>query len=562
MFAASRHQRVCMALLLLAWPLSSAVAQNFRWHAPVTPYVPPGLVDAVVADINLDGRPDLVTTHVSQYGQIAVSLQREDGNFDFPLRYRCDCAPSGPKILRRNDGWPLIAYDSGINPNVFPNLSRYGIGILELRHDLTFDGIRYDNITSDQMGVVDVNRDGNDDLFATYYDEDNTTPEIEFRYAVWYAGSAATRGMAASASNPRLAFQLYRSDRFTYSGITDLRYTSTYILGTDIDVDADGYQDHMEGRCPGQCLFRQQPYRQLSTTPMRTSPDLGESAGQSGFGDLDGDGLPEQLHAYTGYYGEDMRIFRQKAPLDFEEVATYGPLYAPSIPLVFDVDNNGLNDIVIQSEYYTLSETGWLDTLLQVHPGEFEVLHKRIGSHTGGVTLQALDINRDGCVDLAVRSRIPGSLDRGLLIWHGAGCQRPTDFSVMIEGTAAEPIVRVTNVLGSAPTAPRIVRVTLAPAVRDADAIGYAVDAPESCSAVAAVPPRRTFDCLLPSIAAPPGQVDFTFRVHVAIDQDIDTQATAFLLDTAGDLNQSNNRAVLLKPIRAVQPQATQGGRR
>lgn len=549
-------------LLILAWPLGSAVAQEFRWHAPVTPYVPPGLVDAIVADMNLDGRPDLVTTHVSQYGQIAVSLQREDGNFDFPLLYRCDCAPSGPKILKRNDGWPLIAYDSGINPNVFPNLSRYGIGILELRPDLSFDGIRYNNITSDQMGVVDVNNDGNDDLFATYYDEDSTTPEMDFRYVVWYAGSATKRDTPSSTSNPRLAFHAYRSDRFTYSGIKDLTFSSTYILGTNIDVDADGYQDHMEGRCPGQCLFRQQPYRQLTATPMTTSPDLGESVGQSGFGDLDGDGLPEQLHAYTGYYDADMRIFRQKAPLDFEEVATYGPLYAPSIPLVFDVDNNGLNDIVVQTEYYTLSETGWLDTLLQVRPGEFEVIHKRIGSHTGGLTIQALDIDRDGCVDLAVRSRIPGSLDRGLLLWHGTGCQRPTDFSVMIEGTAAAPIVKVTNVMGSGPTAPRIVRVTLAPAVRDADAIGYAVDAPQSCNAVEAVPPRKTFDCLLPSIAAPPGRVDFAFQVRVAAGQSIDTQTTAFLLDTAGDLDRSNNRAVLRQPIQGGQPQTSQGDRR
>ena len=95
--------RVVVLLSLLFAPVLGS-AQDFRWHAPITPYVLPGFSHGVFGDINQDGRLDLITTNVSNWGQVAVSLQREDGNFDFPITHRCDCAPGRIRLLKRGDG--------------------------------------------------------------------------------------------------------------------------------------------------------------------------------------------------------------------------------------------------------------------------------------------------------------------------------------------------------------------------------------------------------------------------------------------------------------------------
>jgi len=99
---AGATRTLVLLALLLAPVLGSA--QDFRWHAPVVPYTPPGFNHGLLGDVNLDGRPDLITTSVSNWGQVGVALQREDGNFDFPITYRCDCAPGRIRLLKRSDG--------------------------------------------------------------------------------------------------------------------------------------------------------------------------------------------------------------------------------------------------------------------------------------------------------------------------------------------------------------------------------------------------------------------------------------------------------------------------
>ncbi len=546
------------AVGLLLWLLfaQAAAAQSFRWHAPITPYVLPGFSHGVFGDINQDGRLDLITTNVSNWGQVAVSLQREDGNFDFPISHRCDCAPGRIRLLKRSDGWPLIYFEHSVDPYAFPDLSRYGVGFLELRQDYTLAVIRHDAGTIDEFGQVDVNQDGNDDLYATYFDyRDN----LQFRYRIWFAGISSNADRLLPAPSSRLEFAPYESEPFSYEGITDLRYNYTYIKATDVDINADGYRDHMEGLCPGECLFRQQPYRQLAATSTTSTPDLSNYGGDSTFGDLDGDGLADRVHTFSGSYGEDMRLYLQTAPQHFEQFASYGPLYAPSNVIVRDVDNNGLADMVVQSEYYTLSETGWLDTILQTSPGQFEVVAKRIGNATMGSRLDAMDYDGDGCADLAVRERIGGSLGLGFRLWRGAGCQPPTDFAVGVDGTPEAPRVHATLVRGSAATEPRILRVTLAPAVRDADAVGYHVSAPANCAGVAAEAPRRMYDCVLPAMSVVGDRVEYSFAVGIAPGFEVDTQVTAFLLDHAGDSDPNNNRAQLLRTMdtRTTAGQAT-----
>lgn len=524
-----------------------AAAQDFHWKAPVTPYMLPGLIDGIVGDVNRDGRADLITTHVSGWGRVAVSLQREDGNFDFPIEYRCNCAPGRPRLLRNGDGWPLIYFEHSVDPNAFPNLSRAGVGFLELRPDMTLVGVRYDNHTLDEMGVVDINQDGKDDLFTTFFTDVSYTTPV-FRYVIWYAGDNPLQPKPDVPE--RLRSWYYLGAPFQYPGVTDSREQYTDITVTATDIDADGYLDHIEGRCPTQCVFRQQPYGHLTMTPTSNDGDLENTAGESAFGDLDGDGLPEQLRAFTGFYGADMLLFMQTAPFVFQKAASYGPLNAPTKPLIRDFDNNGLNDIVVQYEDSNLGGNGWLDTLLQVSPGHFQVVSKRVGNTTMGTTVYADDLDGDGCLDLMLRERIAYSLDRTLRIWHGGGCYPANDFQVQVEGSPEAPDVLVTHVLGGMPSEPRIVRVTLAPALPPTGDIGYAVTPPSACREVPADAPRRTFDCVVPALDAPPGQIHFKFDVAANAGTDVDTQVTAFLLDSAGDIDPGNNRGQLLRRLR------------
>lgn len=482
----------------------------------------------------------MVTTHATARGALRVSLQRQDGNFDFPLEYDCDCRIGGVFAVKRaGEARPLMIVDGYA-----------GFLAVDLRPDNTFAVSRYDDGALDSAALVDINLDGNDDIFYSYADDDLRTPPPEFRYAVWFGGRG--REIAPPLGDRQDGgFRRYQSEQFLYSGISDRRDARAPALVGQVDLDADGYFDAIEGKCPQDCFYKQQPYRHMTTQSLTTLPEDLPSFGGNAFGDLDGDGLPDRVRTLQGERQQyDMQILLQTAPLTFETVARYGPLTAPSNPVIADMDNDGRNDMVVVSQNLYYDDIGWLDVLLQTRPGHFDITSVQLPMLSEQSGIGAIDLDRNGCRDIAIMQRMPQTLQYVAQFMRAFECDPATDFAVEVQGTASEPVVHVRRVMGTTPTEPRVVRATLAPAVLDGASIGFTVEAPETCAEIPAEAPRRMYDCVLPSFGATssPGDANekiYRFRLGLNPAASVDIQATAFLLDSAGDLYPDNNRSQL-----------------
>lgn len=528
---------LCFGALLTAWfAPSSVLALSF--DPPIEHSLGGDLVTARIFDVNGDGLPDIISTHGTARSALKLSLQREDGNFDFPLLFDCDCSIGQViPIQRAGETRPLMIVET------YPDFM-----VVDFHEDNTFSATRYTDGRIDGVSLVDVDQNGSDDMFFTYFDDDNTTPQLEFRYALWYSGSGRDKA-PAQRDLQRGGLYRYQSERFVYSGIDDFRYTQTPPIGR-LDLDADGYLDAIEGKCPQDCFYKQQPYRQLTARSLTTLPQEVTVTGTNAFGDLDGDGLPDRVWTSPGDYRNGMEIYLQTAPLTFELAALFGPLPVPSNPLVTDMDNDGRNDIVVVSMDEQIDDTGWLDVLQQTGPGSFEVMSQRLhmlSEHSG---IGAIDLDRNGCRDITLMQRMPQTLEYVLQIIRSFECAPATDYVVEVRGTASAPTVHVYRTLGEAPTEPRIVRVTLAPAVHDGTSVGFSVTAPDTCVETPAEAPRRMYDCMMPSLGGQsspgvPREANYPFGLDLNPATTVDVQVTAFLLDSAGDLHTENNRSQL-----------------
>ena len=87
-----------------------------------------------------------------------------------------------------------------------------------MRSDGTLHGQRWSDwsLGLETYTLVDVNQDGYDDVFYTYFHDGNGTPELEYRYVVWY--STRRPGSGGSSRGDRYGFSQYRSAPFIYSG--------------------------------------------------------------------------------------------------------------------------------------------------------------------------------------------------------------------------------------------------------------------------------------------------------------------------------------------------------
>ncbi|WP_460735737.1 FG-GAP repeat protein [Lysobacter tyrosinilyticus] len=496
--------------------------------------------DVVAGDLNGDGRDDIVVSELSHprrsqpgyNGRIHVYLQRPSGNFDFALVYECGCNPVQLRLIGNpSDNRKRVLFRSLLDGFTQPNLPKGGFTVLEVRAGGTLEAFRYvEGYLLDQgFSLVDINQDGREDLFFTYVNDDNTRPGVDSTYRIWY-GSAVTERTADGRIAPLSRFRDYQGPQFMFSGM-DPNWPFTQSVADRVDIDGDGLSDAILGLCPTDCLFQQQPYGKLEATPL--SYDA-MSSGMAGFGDLDGDGLPEEILSSNSYH-EDVKVFLQASPKAFSLVGTIGPYFSTAWPMVADLDNNGLNDIAFTGLDETENTpTPILNAWLQVSPGQFAVDREVIGH--GGEHWQVRDLNRDGCSDLLTLGRY------GAYFLRGRGCGPAADLEVRASTAGRSATVEVLHRYGPRSFLMPRVRVMVAPASPGSRALTFSVTAPPGCTAVAAEAPRRMFDCVLATLQ--PGQrVALPFTIDLATGNAIPLSMTAFLLDGGGDLDPDNNRA-------------------
>ena len=210
--------------------------------------------------------------------------------------------------------------------------------------------------------------------------------------------------------------------------------------------------DAIEGRCPTQCLFRQEPYRRLKMVGITSDQEVGGAT--VGYGHLNGDGLADRV--YTSWFTGTIGIQLQSAGYEFRSVGEFGNLTRPQPPIIYDIDQNGLNDIVVPDvggdTYSTLS------IALQIAPGEFSFDKYPVSVSFGSAELHVADFNLDGCPDLLALETY------GLSYLEGMHCVATGDLSVSAAFDSQGPTVKVAHVSGTRTYAQKVVRVDIAPA--------------------------------------------------------------------------------------------------
>ena len=538
---------VCAALVC------AASARAVDYDAPLEIYSLPWVTHAAIGDVNGDGLPDIVTVHTTAASQseyedrVAISLQRPSGNFDLPLTHECKCRVETLDLVRDarapGDDILISSFTDGYTE---PDLHRPGFAVLDLLPDGTITSVRYREpfMYGESPIIVDINQDGHDDVFFSYLDDDNTTPINEFSYSLWYGDGG--RGRLGERGATRGGFSRYQGPRFIYSGLLEPGDRQATPYGAQVDIDGDGYLDFLKGRCPSLCLYRQEPFRHLKMVGTTIDTSDG-SPDKNTFGDLNGDGLTDRVITYSN----SLSIFMQQPQLHFSEWNSLPDLILPGNAPIVDLDNNGLNDIAVVSMDGSVSSMGWLDVLLQQPGGYFQVQSLRIDGDSQEPRLLVQDLNRDGCRDLLMLRRMSGSLERHLTYLRGLNCAAASDLGVAVSGVGNTISVKAQHEQSVASAAGRMLRVTISPTTQDMSDSGLVVSPPSGCNAVAAVAPRRMFDCALPSLG--PGNdwvLDFVLGFTDSMPP-VEIEAVAFLLG-AGDQVAENDRARFTAPFNAI----------
>jgi hypothetical protein len=516
-----------------------AWASQFYFEQPLFLFAKPAADGSpgslAIGDVNGDGLNDIVSagsepangaTPASFW--MAIALQRR-GGFDFAVRTPMPCGANDIHLVETDPDRGLEIIARCERRTYSENW--FGFIVMDMKADgsVRTQALQYDvsMFSAKALSIADLNQDGRDDILYTFLDE-NSPSGLDYRYTVWY-----NRGGGA--------FDVYRSDLFRFTGIDETRKTG-YIrpYPWPLDMDGDGSTDILQGLCEAPCLSRQEPWKQMLRVPLTTdsidSPP-GDSATNNYYGDLDGDGLPDRIMDQFGH--DTVYIQLQTAENRFSDVARLSPVALAGDPKIVDLDLNGLADIIVPTETV-------LVYAMQDSPGQFRVVSQTNTRGLMGASLYVADLNGDLCPDLLTRTvrDSPYSLPDAYQLIRGMNCVTPGDLAVAVQSSNQAVDIAVSQVGGARTFVDAVLRVDIAPATRGADQWGLAIQAPAGCRSVPARAPRRLFDCVLAPIA--PGQsrkLRFGVSFKSTSSPLSQLQAIAFLRESVGDGNPSNDRA-------------------
>ncbi len=490
----------------------------FFFDQPLQVPIEAGVIAAfnppVFEDINSDGRADMVAINGQEPyrpSRLAIYLSRP-GGFDGPTYIEPpDCSPTfrliNADVDRAKEILLICTHDTY-------SLFEQWVQVIDIGSDGTVhSGPRLDlpEVRLAPTNVLDLDQDGLDDLVFNV----RWTPSAWiFKTVVYYNRGVGTWHRVEGPEFSPPGYDITKADP-----PLDYHYTGG-------DIDGDGAQDIMWGWCPTWCMVEQEPWGQIVGAPLVGTEYYANS---TSFGDLDGDGAQDM--AMPG--GDGFVVWLQTADRTFQPALQISGLYGAANPKISDFDLNGLADIVIVDEDYLI----WI---LQVAPGEFELHWSPVplDNPQGTLDVQIADVDADGCPDAILPLHA-----NGFWMFRGRNCLKRSNLEVNLVTTGTAVTANVRHVLGADTMTGQVLRLVLAPQTKDATQLGVQVVPPSGCIPVALRAPRTTYDCLLPDVA-PSGSVSLQFKVAYTglVVPEVPMQATAILLDSAGDNNKADNR--------------------
>jgi hypothetical protein len=301
-------------------------------------------------DVNRDGKPDLVVPiGAGVYGRVAVYLGKGNGSFDELPSWTTDQGPGWARLADLNaDGNPdlIILHGGG---SVVSYLGK-GDGTFEFKHRAGFSPAPTD------LTVGDFNRDGVLD------------------YAVAYPGAQG------------VIVLLGMGDGSFVRGVkTPPVLAPTHL--TAVDLDRDGALDLALAAGDGLSIL---PGKGDGTFKAPVRYSTGGGLGSIFSGNLNGDSLPD-LAATSG---SSVNVLLARAPGVFPtapHTVTDGP---PTGAAAADFNQDGKRDLALAS--------GKLSLLLGRGDGTFQTNLIYSPAWTGAVRVGAADFNRDGRDDLVI----------------------------------------------------------------------------------------------------------------------------------------------------------------
>jgi sigma-B regulation protein RsbU (phosphoserine phosphatase) len=357
-----------------------------------------------VADLNDDGRPDLVVTD-NGGGEVHIFLGNGDGLFQEAGRYRAGPSQASSVAVGdfNGDGIPDLAVTSIAGVSVFLG---YGDGSF---HDaLPFGAGRRPS----SVAVGDVNGDGFLDLVVT--NADDNTVSVLLGNGDGSFQTARNSSTGAQPTSVALA-DFNRDGRLDLAAADGADYTVSVLLGNGDgsfdsaphfaagpgpesvavgDFNGDGIPDLAVANLAGVSVL-------LGNGDGSFQPARTFSAGNDplavAVGDFNGDGVLDLVEA--NYGSDDVTVLLGNGDGSFQGARNFPAGSRPDSVAVGDFDGDGVPDIVVANA--NRSGNGAASVLLGNGDGLFQA-PRTFGASYNPTSVMVADLNRDGALDLVV----------------------------------------------------------------------------------------------------------------------------------------------------------------
>ena len=345
----------------------------FLFLAPVT-YDPGGnAVSVVVADVNRDGKPDLVVVQDNSPNSIGILLGNGDGTFQSPVSYDSGGNFAAVAVADVNrDGKPDLVIANGCGD---VNCSTEGsVGVLLGNGDGTFQPVvTYPGFGGRQLAVGDFNGDGNPDLVVVNPFSSNSISVLIGN------GDGTSQGPVT-----------YDPGGDDTDGVTIA------------DVNRDGRADLIVANGGGTIGVL------LGNGDGTFQPAVTYSSGGRGFpetdspvvADLNGDGKPDLI--VGNWASGTVGVLLGNGNGTFQPVVTYSGVSEPETVAVADVNGDGVPDVLM------VGANSGVGVLLGNGNGTFQPLKFQLVE--GAQSLGVADLNGDRKPDLAVAMNAVGAM--------------------------------------------------------------------------------------------------------------------------------------------------------